>query len=327
MSRILRNLSFFVFFLAGILASCLLPLWAKDKPADDYSLSGKVLSVSPKGMHWYQVSTDSRVYLLLCERVKGFHLGLPECKVDDRPIAAGDTIRFRVDGDWAYAPDAKGAEQQMRILTAELKTIPPLPPPTAGESGPGSNSGERGMVIGNGMHVAGQKQVAWSINPSSDNVTTPHVALPGPGITMAGSSAPAISTGPVMAIPATGGAPVLVTPTAPMAGGVVTGIPVTGGAPVVGVPVGGASAANHGAVGGRGGPAWVHILHVQAGKTSYSLECSVKPCEIDKKQIELGDTLMIRTEKHWAYVSFGAGKEQKLRIVGEQEGNADPDSK
>jgi len=57
----------------------------------------------------------------------------------------------------------------------------------------------------------------------------------------------------------------------------------------------------------------------------FQLECSRKPCEIDQKQIELGDTLTLRTEKKWAYVSFGQGsgtKEQKLRILSETEGEA-----
>jgi len=92
----------------------------------------------------------------------------------------------------------------------------------------------------------------------------------------------------------------MVTPTAPMGGGVVTGVPVTGGVPIVGVPVGGGTMAG-GAMSGAphgGGPAWVHILHVQVGKTGYTLECSVKPCAIDKKQIELGDALAIRKEKN-----------------------------
>jgi hypothetical protein len=202
------------------------------------------------------------------------------------------------------------------------------------------------MVIGTGMHIMGQKQMAWSTNPSSVGRvgfggSTPGVAMASPGIAMATPSAPVMATGPVMAIPVTGGAPVLMTPTGPTGGGLMTGIPVTGGAPVtaiatgpvMGVPIGGApmGAARPGgmAVGG-GGPAWVHILRIQSGKNIYQLECSAKPCEVDKKAIELGDTLVIRTEKKWAYVSFGTnsdGKEQKLRILGETEEDATSDTK
>jgi hypothetical protein len=183
-------------------------------------------------------------------------------------------------------------------------------------------------VIGDGETVRGNKRVTWSFNPSSANPQAPNVSVPGGGFRV---SAPSVPTGPVLAVPVTGGAPVLVTPTAPMGGGVVTGVPVTGGVPVVGVPVaggamaGGATAAQRGAGGGGGGPAWVHILHVQVGKTSFTLECSVKPCAIDKKQIELGDALTIRREKNSAWVSFGAGsgaKEEKLTILGETEDGA-----
>lgn len=344
MSRTVRSFSFFSIALSCVLAFGLLPSWAKDKDAPDYPESGKVLSSSAKGMHSYQVATDSKIYLLLCERVKGFHMGLPECLVDDKPIAAGDAVKFRVDGDRAFMPVAKG-ENELRILATEFKVIPPAP--AASDSTKGSSPGsERGMVIGTGMHIMGQKQMAWSTNPSSIGRvgfggSTPGVAMASPGIAMATPSAPVMATGPVMAIPVTGGAPVLMTPTGPTGGGLMTGIPVTGGAPVtaiatgpvMGVPIGGApmGAARPGgmAVGG-GGPAWVHILRIQSGKNIYQLECSAKPCEVDKKAIELGDTLVIRTEKKWAYVSFGTnsdGKEQKLRILGETEEDATSDTK
>jgi hypothetical protein len=340
MSRTLQSSTFSRIVLSGVLVFCLLPSWAKDKQATDYPLSGKVLSSSSKGMHSYQVATDTRIYLLLCERAKGFHMGLPVCKVGDQPIAAGDTIQFRVDGDRAYLPVANG-EDELRVLTTEYKAIPPLPAPAASD-GKGSNAaGERGLVIGTGMHIAGQKQVGWSTNPSSVNPTVFNGAGPAQGIAMATPSAPVIATGPVMAIPATGGAPVMVMPTGPTGGGIVTGVPVTGGAsvigmatgPVMGMPIGGApmGAAHAGGVAvGGSGPAWVHILRVKADKTIYLLECSAKPCEVDKKKIALGDTLVIRAEKKWAYVSFGTGsggKEQKLRILSETEDDAASNTK
>jgi hypothetical protein len=311
MSRTLRSFSFFSFVLTSLLAFSLLPSWAKDKQAPDYPLSGKVLSSSSKGAHSYQVETDSRVYLLMCEKVKGFHMGMPECKVDDRPIVAGDTVQFRVDGDWIYMPAAKGTEEGLRILTTELKVIPPLSP-KAGESGKVSNPrGERGMVIGAGMHIAGQKQVGWSTDPSS-------VKRP------AFNGGSTISMAPVLAIPVTGGAPVMMMPTAPSGGAFVTGIPATGGAPVMGVRVGGPAG------GGGGPPPWVHLLRVRAGENIYVLECSVKPCEVDKKQIELGDTLVVRAEKKWAYVSSypdSGVKEQRFRILSETEDDTVPDTK
>jgi hypothetical protein len=310
----MRSFSFFSVILSSVLTFCLLTSWAKDKQANDYPMSGKVLAVSSKGAHSYQVETDSRVYLMMCEKTKGIHMGLPECKIDDRPIAAGDTVQFRVDGDWAYMPAAKGAEEGLRILTTELKVIPPLPTQAAPESSNGSNpGGERGMVIGTGMHIRGQKKVGWSTDPSS-------VKRP---VYNAGSPA---SMAPVMAIPVTGGPPVMMMPTAPSSGAFVTGIPVTGGPPVMGTRVGGPA----GGGGGGGPPPWVHLLRVRAGENIYVLECSAKPCEVDNKPIELGDTLVIRAEKKSAYVSSGpesSGKEQKFRILSETEEDKAPDDK
>ena len=338
MSHILRRFSCLNAVLLCVFAFCLLPSWAKDANPDGYPLSGKVLSSSSKGAHLYQVETDSRVYLLMCEKTRGFHLGLPDCKVDGKPIAAGDTVRFRVDGDWAYMPVAKGAEDGLRILTTELKVIPPLTSPTATESGKvATPTAERGMVIGTGWHVQGQKQVAWSTNPSSASPPSFNPIAPAPGIAMGTPSAPVMAIAPVTAIPVTGGAPVLVMPTGPVGGGVVTGIPVTGGAPITAIPTGpvmgvpmGAPRAGGGVVMGGGAPRWVHLLRVQAGKHIYLLECSGKPCEVDKKQIDLGDPLAIRAEKKWAYLSSASGsggKEQRLKILSETEGDATSDAR
>jgi hypothetical protein len=321
---------------------CLPASWAKDKDAGNYPLNGKVLASSAKGMHSYQVATNTRVYLLLCEKVPGFHMGLPDCKVGDRPIASGDAVEFRVEGDWAYMPAAKGGEEELRILTTEMKEMPPLPKPAVSESGKGViSANEQGMVIGTGMHILGQKKVGWSTNPALAGQPNVGMVAPAGGIAMATPSAPVIATGPVMAIPATGGAPVMVMPTGPTGGGVVTGIPVTGGAPVIGmatgpvmgIPIGGApmgAAHAGGAVMGGGAPPWVHILRVRVGETIYQLEGSAKPCELDKKPVELGDTLAIRVEKKWAYLSSGSGsgaKEQKFRILGETEDEATPGAK
>ena len=313
MSRTPRSISFFNILLLCVLAFFLLPCWAKNKEASNYPLSGKVLSTSAKGAHLYQVATDSRVYLLLCEKVKGFHMSAPECKVDDRPITGGDTVEFRVEGDWAYMPAAKGAEEGLRILTTELKVIPPMP--VAASVG---GTGERGLVVGTGMHIQGQKMVGWSTDPSSVKRQNWNAGA---------SSGPAMATGPVLAIPVTGGPPVMMIPTGPVGGGVMTGVPVTGGPPVVGMPIAGQAG---GAAAGGGPPPWVHLLRVQAGEKIYQLQCSAKLCEVDKKEIELGDTIVIRVEKKWAYVSLvtgSGGKEQKLRILGEMDDDADADSK
>jgi hypothetical protein len=78
--------------------------------------------------------------------------------------------------------------------------------------------------------------------------------------------------------------------------------------------------------GGGGGapPPWVHVLRVQAGGKLYQLECSRDAFEMDKKKVDLGDTLTLRFEKKWAYVSSGQSggeKEQKLRILSETDEN------
>jgi hypothetical protein len=340
MSRIPRSFSFFIVVLFCVLALCLAPSWAEDKDASNYPLSGKVLSSSAKGAHAYQIATDSRIYLMMCEKVKGFHMGMPECKAGDKPIAAGDAVQFRVDGDWAYMPAAKGAEEGFRILTTELKVIPPLPPPPAGDSGKSLSPGdERGMVIGTGMHIRGQRQVGWSTNPASLGRPGFYPAAPAPGMAMATPGAPVMPIGPVLATPVTGGPPVLVMPAGPVSGGIVTGVSTSGGlvtgiatGPVMGTPIGGppmgGARAGGAAMGGGGPPPWVHLLRIQAGEKIYQLECSVKPCEVDKNPIELGDTLVIRVEKKWAYLSSGpesAAKEQKLRILSETEDDATPE--
>jgi hypothetical protein len=342
MSRIPRSFSFFIVVLSCVLAFCLASSWAKDKEASNYPLSGKVLSSASKGQHSYQIATDSRIYLMLCEKVKGFHMSMPECKVGDKPIADGDTVQFRVDGDWAYMPDAKGAEEGLRILTTELKVIPPLPTPAAGDSAKSPNPGsERGMVIGAGMHILGQKHVAWSTNPASVGRPGFYSAASASGMAMATPGAPVMPIGPVLATPVTGGPPVLVMPAGPVSGGIVTGVSTSGGlvtgiatGPVMGTPIGGppmgGARAGGAAMGGGSPPPWVHLLRIQSGQKIYQLECSTKPCEVDKNPIELGDTLVIRVEKKWAYLSSGpdsAAKEQKLRILSETEDDAPPDTK
>ena len=80
----------------------------------------------------------------------------------------------------------------------------------------------------------------------------------------------------------------------------------------------------------EGPPPWVHLLRVKAGRNIYQLECSTRPCAVDKKEIGLGDTLVIRAEKKWAYVSSGASsgrKEERLRILSETEANDVSDGK
>jgi len=337
MSRaLLKSLSSGVVLLAAI-TSFVQPSPADDKPADKYNLSGSVLSAISKHGHFYQVATDSRIYLLMCAKAGIF--GAPECKIGDKPIATGDTVHFRIDGDWAYAPlVAGGGEDKLRILTTELKVIPALPAPAPANASPASaspNSGkgsnpasEPAIVIGTGLHVKGQHGVGWSTTPSA-------VASP---ITTASAATPVMATAPVTAIPVTGGAPVVVMPTAPTMGGVVTGVPVTGGAPitaiptapVMGGPMGGAPAAGRPVMmGGGGAPQWVHVLRIQTAGKIYQLECSGKPCKLANKEIALGDTLALRADKKHAFLSSdpqSPNPGQEFKILSVTESGSAPDS-
>ena len=114
---------------------------ADDKAAPQYAESGSVLSAISKHGHFYQVATDKNIYLLMCTKVKAIQFGEPECKIGDKPIATGDTVHFRIDGDWAYMPPiAEGTEEKLRILTTELKIIPPLPAAAPPANAPAANA-------------------------------------------------------------------------------------------------------------------------------------------------------------------------------------------
>jgi len=304
-----RGIILLAAILSCVVVSCVALALADDKSADKYNETGTVLSATSKHGYFYQVSTDGRIYLLLCEHTGTLHLGAAECKVGGKFIAAGDVIHLRIDGDWAYtAASSTGTEDKFRILTTELKVIPPLPPATTAAVAPTPNSkasttsGEQGIVIGTGVQVKGQHGVGWS--------TTPAV-LP---IQAASAATPVMSMAPVMAVPVTGGAPVIVVPTAPTTGGVVTGVPVTGGAPitaiptapVMGMPLGGAPAGGGMVIGGGSAPQWEHVLRIHTAGRTYQLECSSKPCSIARKDVALGDTITFRVDKKWAYLSTSA---------------------
>jgi len=328
---LLRPFLFAIFILAAV-ATCVLPSPADDKPADKYDQAGSVLSTVDKHGHFYQISTDSKIYLFLCTKVKGLQFGEPECKVGDKPIATGDTVHFRIDGDWAYMLPLSGEfmEQKLRILATELKVTAPLPPAPAAPSGNAANSTtESAVVVGTGTHIKGQKSGGfWSTN------RTPSA----PAITTASPGTPVMATAPVTAVPVTGGPPVTVMPVGPTTGGVVTGVPVTGGppitaiptAPVTGVPVGGAPAGGGTVVMGRSAPQWVHILRIRTAGKIYQLECSSRPCELGNKEVALGDSLTLRLDsKKRAYLSSGAAgsSEQEFKLLDVTDVGSTPEAK
>lgn len=325
----------------------LLPLTklvAQDAPGTKYSQAGKVLATIDKHGHFYQVATDDKIYLLMCTKVRALQIGMPECKVGDKPIAVGDSINFRLDGDFVYMNPVSGdTEQKLRILTTELKVMPAPPSAAAPAQATAakdnkSTPAESAVVIGTGMHVKGQHGLGWSMTPGPVHAATP--SIPAPAITTASASTPVIANGPLLATPVTGGAPVLVMPTAPTTGGVVTGIPVTGGAPitavpaapVVGMPVAGAPAGGMMIGGGGGAPVWVHVLRIRTAGRIYQLECSKKPCSIGTTEIGLGDTLTVHTDKKHAYVSASgdaqtSSPEQEYKVLEVTDANSPADSK
>ena len=116
----------------------------KKKVAPDYDLSGSVLSYDHDGQV-YRFATEKLVYTLTCDKVKKLQFRDPQCRVNGRPIVAGDSVRFRIDGDQAYLPPASGSsEQEMQILFTELKTPPAMPDSTV-------DGVVRGVVLGDGQ--------------------------------------------------------------------------------------------------------------------------------------------------------------------------------
>lgn len=131
--------------LAGAVLLVLAPrAEAKKKGAVDYDLSGSVLSYEHDGQV-YRFATERLVYTLTCDKVKKLQFRDPQCRVNGRPIAVGDSVRFRIDGDQAYLPPASGSsEQEMQILFTELKTPPAMPDSEA-------DGVVRGVVLGDGQ--------------------------------------------------------------------------------------------------------------------------------------------------------------------------------
>lgn len=66
--------------IATAVSTCVLPSTSEDKPADKYGETGNVLSTISRHEHFYQIATDSKVYLLPCTKVKSIQFGEPECK-------------------------------------------------------------------------------------------------------------------------------------------------------------------------------------------------------------------------------------------------------
>ena len=75
MSRLLRKSSVPGLLSLAALLFLVVPSMADDKPAPSYNETATVLATIDKHGHFYQVATDSKIYLFMCTKVKTFQLG------------------------------------------------------------------------------------------------------------------------------------------------------------------------------------------------------------------------------------------------------------
>lgn len=283
-------------FLAGVL-----PLQADSKR--DYPETGTVISATTDQGDVYRIETGAKIYQMECIKAGMFQATPPRCEISGKPIAISDTVHFRLEDDTAYIPASGDHEEKLHILSTELKSLPPLPATT------NVSAGESCAVLGFGMDLVTSQ---YSVKVASP------VALSSGTATASGNS-PVIPTGPVMAIPVTGGPPVLVNSTGPVTGGMITGMPVTGGAPVTAIPVGpvsgipiGGPPSDDGVIANANSTTsrtiseseWVPFLRVQTAGQVYKLACASKPCWLKGRAPQLGDLLTIQVQEKVAYLSW-----------------------
>jgi len=69
----------------------------------------------------YTVKTPTRVFVLECPYdMTGIHISGPSECGGKKKIAIGDTIRLRVNEDYAYLPTDNGKEQKLSILSESI---------------------------------------------------------------------------------------------------------------------------------------------------------------------------------------------------------------
>jgi hypothetical protein len=288
----------------------------------NYTETGMVISVTADHGEVYKIETADKIYRMECTKAKVLQSTPPACEVAGRPIAVKDAIQFRFDDEdsgVAYIPASGKSEGKLLILSTELKVLPPLPATAS------TSAGESCAVLATGRD---QIQVQIILGGSA-----PAFSMP-PGPSSAGGDSPVIPSGPVTAIPVTGGPPVQVIANAPVSGGIVTGTPVTGGAPIVAVPVAPVTGTSAGATapitsgssfaGDSGGgiainsTEWLPYLRLQTSNHVYKLSCQSNFCWIENQAPQLGDLLTLRLQGKVAYVSWQSGGpkgEQKFAIV------------
>lgn len=275
------------------------PLQADSK--HDYSETGTVISVTNDGGkvytgNIYTIETDAKIYKMECVAAKLLHSTPPLCEISGKPIGIEDRIHFRLEDDSAYIPANGNKEEKLVVISTELKTLPPLPVAR------NFKAGESCAVLGLGK----------------DLTKSPYSF---------GGASPSASTGPVMAIPVTGGPPVPVIASGSGSGTVVTGVNATNGAPVTAISIEPNSGTSTGEPFTYTASVWVPFLRVQTSGHVYKLACASRECWLENRAPQLGDVLTIRIKNNTAYLSWqspGPKGEQKFTILGVNDIEASP---
>jgi len=317
-ANLLKQLAFDLAACGAFLAGAL-PLQADNK--HDYPETGTVISATTDNGDVYNIDTGDKIYQLECGNASVLRPIPHQCEISGKPIAVQDTVHFRIedeeDEDVAYTPANRNHEEKLRILSTELKVLPQLPATT------NPSAGESCAVLGRGMDlVESQYSVGWASSAAPTSVPP-----------TASSSSPVIPSGPVLAIPVTGGPPVQVMATGPSSGSIVTGVPVTGGAPITAISVAPLMGTSTGGIAppidnGIAAPIyttttytaseWVPFLRVQTAGNVYKLACPVKECWLKNRAPLLGNLLTIRIQDgvaHLAWQPPGPKGEQKFPIL------------
>jgi hypothetical protein len=197
----------------GLAVGCALladvaPLRADNK--HDYPETGTVISTIADHGEVYKIETADKIYQMVCGNGGALQSIPPQCDISGKLISVKDTVHFRIedgdDEDLAYIPASGNREEKLRILSTELKVLPPQPATS------NLSAGENCAVLGRGMDLA-----PWRYG--------------------LGGASTVIPTGPFTAVPVTGGPPVQVIAGGPYTEGVITGVSTTSGRPVTAIPV------------------------------------------------------------------------------------------
>jgi hypothetical protein len=91
------------------------------------SLNRYMVKDTKKYTHTYTVLTDSKRYLLDCDKKPGmFSTTGEECGPEKQRLKVGEAIQFRMENGWAYIstpePDNPSAEQRLKILSEDIRT-------------------------------------------------------------------------------------------------------------------------------------------------------------------------------------------------------------